>query len=136
MCVALRTPSATSPNPEPSTIATRGARGPSVRETVSVAARRVLLPSPFSPLIAGFPPASPTGSWRASPRSWRGSRAGRDRACGRGPERRCPRSESHRADVGEAAQGERRDRSEEHTSELQSLTNLVCRLLLEKKKKK
>src|ERR1019366_10002733 len=27
-------------------------------------------------------------------------------------------------------------RSEEHTSELQSLTNLVCRLLLEKKKTK
>src|SRR5258706_6377441 len=31
---------------------------------------------------------------------------------------------------------EGRERSEEHTSELQSLTNLVCRLLLEKKKKK
>src|SRR5438046_4751240 len=30
----------------------------------------------------------------------------------------------------------KRHRSEEHTSELQSLTNLVCRLLLEKKKKK
>src|SRR5207302_11187365 len=30
----------------------------------------------------------------------------------------------------------RRDRSEEHTSELQSRENLVCRLLLEKKKKK
>src|SRR5215213_10932741 len=30
----------------------------------------------------------------------------------------------------------RQGRSEEHTSELQSLTNLVCRLLLEKKKKK
>src|SRR5437016_11365448 len=29
----------------------------------------------------------------------------------------------------------RERRSEEHTSELQSLTNLVCRLLLEKKKK-
>src|SRR5262249_59939826 len=29
----------------------------------------------------------------------------------------------------------RRERSEEHTSELQSLTNIVCRLLLEKKKK-
>src|SRR5258706_6246436 len=29
----------------------------------------------------------------------------------------------------------RDERSEEHTSELQSLTNLVCRLLLEKKKK-
>src|SRR5437016_7872406 len=28
----------------------------------------------------------------------------------------------------------RSERSEEHTSELQSLTNLVCRLLLEKKK--
>src|SRR5262249_57460096 len=38
-----------------------------------------------------------------------------------------------------AARGARRagcgdDRSEEHTSELQSLTNLVCRLLLEKQK--
>src|SRR5258706_12398899 len=32
--------------------------------------------------------------------------------------------------LGGAADGER---SEEHTSELQSLTNLVCRLLLEKK---
>src|SRR2546430_11194965 len=30
----------------------------------------------------------------------------------------------------------RRWRSEEHTSELQSQSNLVCRLLLEKKKKK
>src|SRR5262249_62223143 len=31
--------------------------------------------------------------------------------------------------------GQNEHRSEEHTSELQSLTNLVCRLLLEKKKK-
>src|SRR2546430_7528857 len=31
---------------------------------------------------------------------------------------------------------EERARSEEHTSELQSQSNLVCRLLLEKKKKK
>src|SRR5438034_8800256 len=31
---------------------------------------------------------------------------------------------------------ERGDRSEEHTSELQSHSDLVCRLLLEKKKKK
>src|SRR2546430_6015265 len=30
--------------------------------------------------------------------------------------------------------GESRQRSEEHTSELQSQSNLVCRLLLEKKK--
>src|SRR2546425_6137660 len=37
---------------------------------------------------------------------------------------------------GEAVDGERaaRERSEEHTSELQSLAYLVCRLLLEKKK--
>src|SRR5437016_8947412 len=39
--------------------------------------------------------------------------------------------------LADAAQtvAEEQDRSEEHTSELQSLTNLVCRLLLEKKKK-
>src|SRR2546425_4229601 len=42
--------------------------------------------------------------------------------------------------VGSAANGGRKKksglRSEEHTSELQSLAYLVCRLLLEKKKKK
>src|SRR5688572_31312373 len=38
---------------------------------------------------------------------------------------------------GEAVRpGGRGSRSEEHTSELQSQSNLVCRLLLEKKKKK
>src|SRR5262249_60846019 len=36
--------------------------------------------------------------------------------------------------IGQANLIERAVRSEEHTSELQSLTNLVCRLLLEKKK--
>src|SRR5262249_59250884 len=35
----------------------------------------------------------------------------------------------------EVEAGQTRQRSEEHTSELQSLTNLVCRLLLEKKQK-
>src|SRR5256885_12700243 len=35
-----------------------------------------------------------------------------------------------------AKTGTTNDRSEEHTSELQSPCNLVCRLLLEKKKKK
>src|SRR5438270_4018913 len=35
-----------------------------------------------------------------------------------------------------AAGGRRLRRSEEHTSELQSQSNLVCRLLLEKKKKR
>src|SRR5262245_65061969 len=45
---------------------------------------------------------------------------------------------AERADHGAAhpAGAEDRDRSEEHTSELQSLRHLVCRLLLEKKKKK
>src|SRR2546427_10212628 len=47
--------------------------------------------------------------------------------------------EARRAEVAggadhDAAAGE--GRSEEHTSELQSQSNLVCRLLLEKKKKK
>src|SRR2546427_7418058 len=37
---------------------------------------------------------------------------------------------------GPAAQRGIRTRSEEHTSELQSQSNLVCRLLLEKKKQK
>src|SRR5690349_23121888 len=36
----------------------------------------------------------------------------------------------------DGARGARRARSEEHTSELQSRRDLVCRLLLEKKKKK
>src|SRR2546430_5301549 len=36
--------------------------------------------------------------------------------------------------VGAVAYGQRHTRSEEHTSELQSQSNLVCRLLLEKKK--
>src|SRR5438093_4641692 len=38
-------------------------------------------------------------------------------------------------EVGQASSVHNHRRSEEHTSELQSLTNLVCRLLLEKKKK-
>src|SRR5262249_56599267 len=39
-----------------------------------------------------------------------------------------------RSSVAGAQDGNAGHRSEEHTSELQSLTNLVCRLLLEKKK--
>src|SRR2546430_9779454 len=38
------------------------------------------------------------------------------------------------ADAGEASARQPPYRSEEHTSELQSQSNLVCRLLLEKKK--
>src|SRR5438552_12895572 len=39
-------------------------------------------------------------------------------------------------ELAESEQGARGDRSEEHTSELHSPDHLVCRLLLEKKKKK
>src|SRR2546427_5605918 len=38
--------------------------------------------------------------------------------------------------IGDTAAATAAARSEEHTSELQSQSNLVCRLLLEKKKKK
>src|SRR3989475_8295783 len=52
---------------------------------------------------------------------------------------RDPRRRTHppaRPDVAGGEAASRRVRSEEHTSELQSQSNLVCRLLLEKKKKK
>src|SRR5205085_6539309 len=60
---------------------------------------------------------------------------------GRGPDRLCGRLSQRAADQEGAQCHEDRDarhcaRSEEHTSELQSQSNLVCRLLLEKKKKK
>src|SRR5256885_3862300 len=63
-------------------------------------------------------------------RSRRGRRppAARPRAC-RGFRARCPRADAARLPC-----APRRARSEEHTSELQSPCNLVCRLLLEKKK--
>src|SRR5688572_31840306 len=70
---------------------------------------------------------------------------GREEPQERGDDRR--REDRQRRAVGDAEvrgqpgiprreQGrQRQDRSEEHTSELQSQSNLVCRLLLEKKKK-
>src|SRR5687767_15228817 len=71
----------------------------------------------------------------------------RSRADRRAPARSAPRPRRSRRRRGwcrRAAHGSRRSaspaaprsRSEEHTSELQSLAYLVCRLLLEKKKKK
>src|SRR5438046_5931081 len=54
-----------------------------------------------------------------------------------GPERACLGGGLGRHhDRRHGTAGGSRERSEEHTSELQSLTNLVCRLLLEKKKRK
>src|SRR5437016_8193169 len=48
--------------------------------------------------------------------------------------RRFDRAGHDRAIAGIGGELTQERRSEEHTSELQSLTNLVCRLLLEKKK--
>src|SRR3989442_6734695 len=52
--------------------------------------------------------------------------------------RHCPRHPAHTIDARAVHGGHAReaedDRSEEHTSELQSRPHLVCRLLLEKKK--
>src|SRR2546427_12817239 len=61
--------------------------------------------------------------WPGCGRSHSG-RQGSDRA-GVEEDRRNPRRSGHQ---------QIEDRSEEHTSELQSQSNLVCRLLLEKKK--
>src|SRR5256885_6719554 len=53
----------------------------------------------------------------------------------RGADRAAPRMAARRP-LGGVVRSAERHRSEEHTSELQSPCNLVCRLLLEKKNKK
>src|SRR5438093_8573523 len=72
------------------------------------------------------PPRSTLFPYTTLFRSRRASRRVRGRPRRQGPVR----------PVGDALAPPPHRRSEEHTSELQSLTNLVCRLLLEKKKKK
>src|SRR5206468_5035319 len=74
------------------------------------------------PISPGHPPLS---VW-LPPRKWRRRRV---------PRAFCPRPYTRPQDRRPAAPGTQR-RSEEHTSELQSRSDLVCRLLLEKKKKK
>src|SRR2546430_10075096 len=71
------------------------------------------------------PRAGPHRLWRHHPRGGPGPRCD---AAGTGPAEEGIRTVSLRlaADI----------RSEEHTSELQSQSNLVCRLLLEKKKER
>src|SRR2546430_17434757 len=71
----------------------------------------------------------------------RGTRAGcaSSRRRDHSPRRLRPQPAEHSAGGSRGARGgrwARELRSEEHTSELQSQSNLVCRLLLEKKKKK
>src|SRR2546430_13585802 len=50
------------------------------------------------------------------------------------PGEECAEREGEARDMRHPRGGEHHERSEEHTSELQSQSNLVCRLLLEKKK--
>src|SRR5256885_11511377 len=73
-----------------------------------------------------------SGEEEAQGQGVRARRESRRGAPGRGRARR-PARRAHRVPDPGAPPG---GRSEEHTSELQSPCNLVCRLLLEKKKKR
>src|SRR5256885_923006 len=85
----------------------------------------VVLPAPFSPTIATTAPAgSVTDTSSSTTRDVPGY--ANDTCSSRTP--RCNTVGTGRSPAAET-------RSEEHTSELQSPCNLVCRLLLEKKKK-
>src|SRR2546430_5652968 len=75
---------------------------------------------------------APAWSASARRRSARGAQPARDET-GAGSEARARSSRRSPASRSRSCCG---SRSEEHTSELQSQSNLVCRLLLEKKKKK
>src|SRR2546427_4452570 len=77
---------------------------------------------PYTTLFRSMSPVSEPGNEKT------GGAGGRNRTdMGRSPR-------DFEADL-QPATTERDERSEEHTSELQSQSNLVCRLLLEKKKK-
>src|SRR3989441_5860295 len=97
--------------------------------------------SPFEKLTVtpgvSRPPTSSTASVLRSPATIRRGRSKMRAAdaAGAGGIRACCADDSN-ANTGAEAQKSRAKRSEEHTSELQSLAYLVCRLLLEKKKKK
>src|SRR2546421_7846493 len=76
--------------------------------------------STLLPYTTFFRSATAAGAWPAAPSPPSCGSAGWTRATCAPPSR---------------ASGPSRKRSEEHTSELQSRSDLVCRLLLEKKKK-
>src|SRR2546430_8503727 len=91
---------------------------------------------PYTTLFrsAGDGEVRPRARRRAGDPAASGHEVARGRgACGGATDVRVRRGDD---DVGERLAGcERVERSEEHTSELQSQSNLVCRLLLEKKKR-
>src|SRR2546430_10831011 len=83
---------------------------------------------PYTTLFRSPPTAGPGC---AGPCGGRGSAARRRAKLGG----RWPSLSSGKEGILRARRSGRNRRSEEHTSELQSQSNLVCRLLLEKKKK-
>src|SRR5688572_9318386 len=100
-------------------------------------------PAPAAPAPAPAPTAAAGNRIFASPLAKRlAQQHGLDlsRVVGSGPHGRVVKSDIEKAAAGGTAKaapaGAKAPRSEEHTSELQSQSNLVCRLLLEKKKKK
>src|SRR6266446_8678792 len=99
------------------------ARGRSITTIEAIAPTSGLPPVPRS--------SSPSGSARSP--SWRRRRLGSD---DRRPGDLQRRARFRALRDGSGPRRPPRGRSEEHTSELQSPCNLVCRLLLEKKKKK
>src|SRR2546427_6283609 len=93
---------------------------------------RIFLPCPAPPVSGthrtDIPRNRRQGSGRSRPA--RARRRSTPRAWA------CPRRNSRaKSSAGRRCARALRRRSEEHTSELQSQSNLVCRLLLEKKKK-
>src|SRR2546422_6781291 len=84
------------------------------------------------------PPRSTLFPYTTLFRSRRGGRASRRAGGARRPRPQRPgaRPRGRAGGGGPARRGRPARRSEEHTSELQSRLHLVCRLLLEKKKKK
>src|SRR2546422_2597282 len=82
---------------------------------------------PYTTLFRSHsPPRPPAARWHSRPKS----PSPHCSRCARHTGRTCSRP------TVSATRSTRPSRSEEHTSELQSRLHLVCRLLLEKKKKK
>src|SRR5688572_32379518 len=82
------------------------------------------------------PPRSTLFPYTTLFRSDEEARTGAERRSARESDGRSRRADGLQRHAAAARAAERARRSEEHTSELQSQSNLVCRLLLEKKKKK
>src|SRR5438132_6593369 len=87
-------------------------------------------------LLIPRPPRSPLFPYTTLFRSCESPRSPRCRRRRGSPTRDCPRGSGAVAAGSGTRRSSRHDRrrSEEHTSELQSHSDLVCRLLLEKKK--